>query len=250
MFNVGRLGRLVLVAALTVPVIAQTPEPPLTDPRIPVHTLVREDLFAGFMNNDMTRFERGERNVQRLLELRPADRAPLLAWQAGAALYRAVRAYEAGQPEEFATLYRRTRELFDEAKRLNASDVGVVATTGGAFVVFSDRLPAEHRADAWAQAYDAFQFLWNLQGAAVDKLPLHIRGELLGGLTQSAQRTGRTAEAAEHLDRMLLHLKSTPYEAPAQRWKNDPDAASASKVTCMSCHEAGRLSTRLKALGQ
>jgi hypothetical protein len=243
------IGRLLIIAALTVPVVAQAPEPTLSDTRLAVHTLLREDIFAGFMNGDMTRFERGERNLQLLLEQRPGDRAPLLAWQGGATLYRAVRASEAGRAAEFATLYREARDLFAEAKRLNANDVGVVATTGGAFALFSDRLPPELRLEAWGLAYDAFAFLWKLQGTVVDKLPVHIRGELLGGLAQSAQRTGRTAEATEHLDRMLVHLKGTPYEAPAQRWKTDPSTASAAKVTCMSCHEAGRLSSRLKTLG-
>jgi hypothetical protein len=244
------LARLAFVGILTMTVAAQSPEPPLSDTRIPIHTLLREDLFAGFMNDDMTRFERGERNLQLLLQQRPADRAPLLAWQGGATLYRAVRASEAGRTAEFASLYAKARELFAEAKRLNAQDVGMVATTGGAFVLFSDRLPADHRADAWAQAYDSFNFLWKLQGPIVDKLPLHIRGELLGGLTQSSHRTGRTAEMNEHLERMLLHLKGTPYEAPAQRWKDKPAAAASSKVTCMSCHEAGRLSSLMKAMGQ
>ena len=38
-------------------------------------------------------------------------------------------------------------------------------------------------------------------------------------MVQSAQRTGRTQEMAEHLDRMLMLLQGTPYEATAQQWK-------------------------------
>src|SRR6185436_13127082 len=67
---------------------AQSPEPPLSDTRIAVHTLVREDVFAGFLSNDMVRFARAERNIQQLLKDRPDQRGNLLAWTGGAALYR------------------------------------------------------------------------------------------------------------------------------------------------------------------
>jgi hypothetical protein len=39
---------------------------------------------------------------------------------------------------------------------------------------------------------------------------VHHRGEVIGGLVQSAQRTGRTEEMALHLDRMLTLLHGTP----------------------------------------
>ena len=45
---------------------AQSPEPPLSESRLTVHTLLREDVFAGFLSNDMTHFARAERNVEQL----------------------------------------------------------------------------------------------------------------------------------------------------------------------------------------
>src|SRR5262245_29375610 len=86
------------VAAITI--AAQSPEPPLLDTRLTVHTLLREDVFAGFLSNDMTRFERAERNAAALLEQRPDQLGNLRAWQGGMRLYRAVRAHEAGSLQE------------------------------------------------------------------------------------------------------------------------------------------------------
>ena len=60
------------------------------------------------------------------------------------------------------------------------------------------------------------------QGASLDKLPLHHKGELLAGLTQSAQPTGRSEQAAQYLDKMLTVLVDTQYEAMATQWKSDP----------------------------
>ena len=118
------LARILFVAAFTITVAAQSPEPPLSDTRIPIHTLLREDLFAGFMNDDLTRFERGERNLQQLLQQRPADRAPLLAWQ-GAATHRpAARGSERGSSRRSAQPH--PLPLVPESQsRSNALKVGV-----------------------------------------------------------------------------------------------------------------------------
>ena len=78
------------VAAISFAVPAQAPEPPLADTRLTVHTLVREDVFAGFLQNDLNRLGRAEKNLEQLLASRPADRAVVLAWQGSVALTRAA----------------------------------------------------------------------------------------------------------------------------------------------------------------
>jgi hypothetical protein len=239
-----------LVIALSVVVSAQAPEPPLSDKRLTVHTLLREDVFAGFLANDLTRFERGERNIETLLKERPEERANLLAWQGGASLYRAVRAHEAGNANEFERQYQRVRSAFAEALKASSGNDGVFPIIGGSFGLFADRLPDTHRAEAWGQAYDAFSVLWKVQGPAVDKMPVHFRGELLGGLVQSAQRTGRTTEMEQYLDRMLVSLAGTPYEATAKQWKSDPSTAANSSLVCKNCHNPGRLAPRLAELNK
>src|SRR5262245_47316381 len=101
--------------ALVVTAAAQSADPPLSDSRLTVHALVREDLFAGFLDNNMTRFERGERSIDVLLTERPAQKANLLAWKAGAALYRAVVGHESGKAEESRRYLAEARKGFAEA---------------------------------------------------------------------------------------------------------------------------------------
>ena len=227
---------------------AQSPEPPLSDTRLTVHTLVREDVFAGFMANDMVRFARAERNVEQLLKDRPDQRGNLLAWRGSAAMYRAVLAHEAGDSAEFLKRLEAVRAAFAEAAKQTSGNDGVAAITGGTYSVFADRLPEPQRATAWADAYSNYSLLWQQQGSAIDKLPVHHRGEVIGGLVQSAQRTGRTEEMTQHLERMLTLMKGTPYEATAQQWKDNPASAATTKVTCKACHNPGRLSSTLASL--
>ncbi|MEX2115193.1 MAG: hypothetical protein WD845_18510 [Pirellulales bacterium] len=234
-------------ASLSTVGFAESLDPPLDNKRLTVHTLLREDIFAGWRANDMERFARGEKNIELLLEQRPASKAELLSWQGGTVLFRAVLAHEAGNDEQFQRLYTSALEIFAEAKSLGAKNPAVSAVVGGSYVMFADRLPEELRAAAWNECYDHYQSLWSQQGRLVDRLPVHIRGELLAGLVQSSQRTGRTEELGQYLDKMLEVLPDTPYARIAERWKTDPQAAATGNISCKSCHAEGRLSARLAA---
>jgi tetratricopeptide (TPR) repeat protein len=244
------IKKVFFVAMLVTVAAAQTMEPPLSDSRLTIHTLVREDIFAGFLADDMPRFSRGEKTLELLLEKRPDEKSSLLAWKGGAALYRAVRANEANRKEEFERYYKEALALFTKAGESEPHDGGAVAVTGGSFAVLGDRLPQQYRAAAWDQAYQSYQWLWKQQEPIVEKLPLHIRGELLGGLAQSAQRTGRTEEMNQYLDKIMVVMRDTPYESVAKKWKANPAVAASVNVTCLSCHEGGRLAARIDSLNK
>ena len=227
---------------------AQSTDPLLSETRLSVHTLLREDIFAGFRNNNLERLARAEQNIEILLKERPGQRANLLAWKAGATTYRAVRAHEAGQANEFQRRFGEALDGFSAAAKLDSGNDGVAAITGGTLATFADRLPETHRTAAWSRAYDNYSILWKQQGAVIEKLPVHFKGELLAGLTQSAQRTGRSAESAQYLDKMLTVLTDTPYETLAKQWKTDPSSAATTNLTCKNCHNPGRLASRLEEL--
>ena len=236
---------LVVLVTLSAAVPAQAPEPPIADTRLTVHTLVREDIFAGFLQNDLTRLARAEKNIELLLASRPADRPGLLAWQGSATLTRAVMANEAKQPDQFRQHYRRAQDLFTEAMKLGPDVVGVFAVTGGSQVMLADRLPVAERAAGWELAYTAYQRLWTMQQQMIEKLPLHHKGEVLTGLAQSAQRTGRSEEATAQLDRILTLLPDTAYATRARQWKDDPTAVTKTRLVCQTCHAPGTLVSRL-----
>lgn len=237
-----------LVFAAATAASAQSTEPPIADTRLTVHTLLREDIFAGFFENNIDRVGRAESNIELLLVQRPTQRANLLAWKAASAVQRAVRAHETGEPDQFAKYFQAAQADFAEAAKLSTGSDGVAAITGGTYAFFGDRLPQEHRAAAWAKAYESYSALWKEQGANVEKLPLHLKGELLSGMAQSAQRTGRSEESAQFVDRVLAMLASTPFEKTALQWKADPASAATSNLTCKNCHAPGRLNAKIAAL--
>jgi hypothetical protein len=240
----------ILSVVVCLAMASEPPEPLLADARLSVNTLVREDIFAGVLNNDMERLARGEKNIETLIERRPADKPVLLAWKAGAVLYRGVRALEAKQPREFEEKYRQAMDLLSQAKKLGPRDLGVDAATAGIYAMLADRLPNKERAAAWSAAYESYQALWKKQQPFVKQLPLHLRGELLAGLAQSAQRTGRAKKLGEYLDKILALAPESAYARVAKEWKEDPSAAKSKRLTCLTCHAPGRLAARQAALRQ
>jgi hypothetical protein len=221
---------------------AQTADKPAFDPRLSVHTLVREDVFAGFMGNDMARLDKGEENLRLLLKERPAASKSVEAWMAGIELYRAALAYEKKDTAAFAAHFSKGKEMLVRG--------GVAPITGGMAMVVADRMPQTERAALWDLSYTAFREILKEQGASLEKMPLHFKGELLAGLAQSAYRTNRTEEGAQYIEKMIALLPGTAYEARARRVKENPELASKVALGCQSCHEPGRLDARRAALAK
>ena len=157
-------------------------------------------------------------------------------------------AHEAGKSGKFDSLHSKALTLFAEARKLGPARSAVAAVVGGTYALFADRLPEKHRPTAWADSYTSYKVLWSQQSQVLEKLPLHTRGELLAGLAQSSQRTGRSKELDIYLDKILTLLPDTRYARVAKSWKEDPEFAARSNISCKYCHKPGRLSAKLAAL--
>lgn len=227
-----------------VPPMPPSPVPPLEDKRIPISTLVREDLFAGFLDRDAARMARGKASIESLLVSRPDDKAGLLAWKGGIQLYDASVALEQGKKAEYRKLYKQAIATLDEADKAQAKpgDGTREAVAGAATLFFADRLEPADRKAVWERSYAAYQKVYAGQKAFADKLPPHLKGELMSGVTMTAQRTGRLAESDAALEQMLVLVKGTPYEAQAQAWKAaDNKGRDNMMMSCKNCHDSARL---------
>ena len=210
-----------------------------------VHTWVREDIFAGFMANDMALYAKGVAKLEEILKERPDD-GNAMAWKADVLMYDAVRAYESKNTAEGDRLVQESVTLARRAMAGAGQDLGPYAVIGGGFGMFGDRLPEKHRRQAYELSRQGFTALRAAQEASLDKLPLHIKGELLAGLAQSAQRLGMKDEATAELRQIVEKLPGTVYANRAQKWIENPAAAKSSMV-CLTCHEPGRMENVLKS---
>jgi hypothetical protein len=239
------LHRGILICLLSLTAAAQS----TFDARLSIHTILREDIFAGFMANDAERLARGEKNLETLLVERPKSKPSLVAWKGTIALTRAVRANEAGRKADFEREHQKAIDLFAAAaKDGGPGDFGVVIVTAGSYTALADRLPEPQRAAGWQVAYQGYRIALEGQKDQVDGMPLHLKGELLAGLAMTAQRTGRADEAGLYLTKVVEGMPGTVYATTAKRWIEQPGLRAKSSVACQTCHEPGRLAARTTAL--
>lgn len=243
-----RLG-ILLVAGISI-LQAQVPEKPK---EIRVSTWVREDIFSGFLEGDMARFGKGEQKLERILAANPKA-GDALAWRGGVEMYRAVLASEAGDVKGFESRYAKAKEYFDRAAAVSKEAPQYAqswhAVTGGSYAVFSDRLPGKYKREGWQLVREHYSALRELQQPDFDKFPTHFRGEIMAGLAQAAQRLGEEENAKKLTAEVVAALPNTPYAVFGKRWLDKPETMAKSKITCSSCHDAGRLQAALDRLGR
>jgi hypothetical protein len=208
---------------------------------VPIHTWVREDMFAGFLDDDFVRFETGEKKVMEYLAETP-DRPEALAWMVGGKLYRASRAFRENKAADGDRLVQDAMAMMDTATGRAPDNVGVHATLGGSVVLLANRLPERYYLPLMERARTHFAKLYSIQSRALPQLPLHIKGELLAGVAETEFRTGNRAGATETLQLIVKEMPGTPYARNAEAWLAAPEKVTRdTKIVCQSCHEPGRL---------
>jgi hypothetical protein len=218
--------------------------------RLSLHWLVREDIFAGLLANDKARLEKGVKTLDSVAAF--YEETDVMAWRFGAETMRAVWAHEEGRTEDFRRHYSLAMTYLDRCRATAKGEkLGIPEIfEGGVYVVSADRLPESLRAGAWERAYQSYKRLNELEASRVDRLPLHMKGEVIAGLAVATQRTGRNAELSAALETVRQKLPGTVYAKAAEKWMADPESAGKVRLACLTCHEPNTLGPKLNQLHQ
>ncbi len=216
--------------------------------RISLHWLVREDVFAGLLANDRARLEKGAKTLDAVASFYAEE--DVLAWKFSMELMRAVWAREDGNAEDFRRHYAVSMTYIDRCRTLAKGARMIVPEIfeGATYVVVADRLPENLRKGAWERAYQSYKKLNELEAPRLDKLPTHMKGEILAGLAAATQRTGRLEELPVALETIQQKLPGTVYATAAKKWMADPESAAKVKMACLTCHEPNTLGPKLNEL--
>ena len=155
---------------------------------VPFYTWVREDTFAGFMADDMVRFERGMQKTQEYITEDPNNMAAV-NWLGAGTVYRAVRAFDAGDAAKGDQLFGEAVAMIDKASANAPDDVGIRATAGGALITVrfeASRAALSHRRRKGPRS--TTRCVYKAQEAMIDKFPLHLKGEALAGIAEAEFR--------------------------------------------------------------
>ena len=207
-------------------------------------TTAREDIFAGFLANDVDRLNIRMDKLDSAIKQNP-NSSGSVAWRGAGELTRAVHAYEAGRPSDFTAHYEAALHSFADAERIDPKNVGVFDISGAAWGSLGDRLPASLRTGAHETAYRSWQtaLALSVSQERVATMSPHGRGEMLAAIAHAAQRTGRSEEVRQRLTEILAVLPGTPFAERAQKWLDHPELMTKSSVSCQSCHPQEKLSS-------
>ena len=210
-----------------------------------VYTWAREDIFAGPLGDDLTRMNLGMEKLEAILKENPKD-PDAMALKAMGVAHLAVRAHENGDSDGFERQYAEALRLLDAALNIDPRGIGVNAVYGGTMLMNQGRMPDQHRQRALEKARDAYNVLYEEQGAQLQNMPLHHQGEVLAGVAESAYRLGDRERADVFMKRIVETMPETAYARRAEAWLSGPTSVTLrSKLVCQSCHEPGQLSNAL-----
>ena len=109
--------------------------------RLTLDWLVREDIFAGLLENDRARLEKGLETLNTLGKAYPEG--SVMAWRYSAEVVKAVWAYEAKDMVSFNRHYAVALTYLDQCRKLSKGDDADTPEIfeGATMVVMADRLP-------------------------------------------------------------------------------------------------------------
>jgi hypothetical protein len=219
--------------------------------QLSVHWLVREDIFAGLLENDKVRMDKGLETLDRVAAY--YDEVDVLSWRYAGEVMKGVWAYEAKDRVAFDRHYGLALTYLGRMRQVGKGRGTIVPDIfeGAVMTMLGDRLPPEMRKGAAERGYKAYARLAEVQAAELEKSPMHIKGEVWAGVAAGAYATGREAELKQALERIMTGMPKTPYAMVAKKWMDDPAARGKVKMVCISCHEPNRLGPRVvSAQGQ
>jgi hypothetical protein len=200
--------------------------------------LVREDFFAGFAG-DAEALERGMRKCNEELAKDPQN-AEVLVWHGAGLSYSAKKEFMAGNIEKGREIQARGMQEMNEAVGRRPDDVAVLIPRGSVLLSAALHVPSPEVAKRDFQiAVGDYEKILQLQTSYLADVPVHAKGELLGGLAEGWNGLGEMEKSRGYLRLMIEELPGTAYSRRAQEVLDGGAKTGTLGTTCLSCHVTG-----------
>ncbi len=197
--------------------------------------LVREDFFAGFAG-DAQALKRGMKRCAEALAKDPRN-AQALVWHGSGMTFEAKEAFLAGDPDKGHQIQAQAIKEMNDAVALRPDDVSVLIPRAAVFLSAALHVPSPEVANRdFQRAASDYERILHLQTSTFATLPMHSRGELLGGLAEAWQGLGDPEKSRSYLLRMKKELPNTAYSRHASEILAAPPKGGSLGTTCLGCH--------------
>jgi len=197
---------------------------------------VRGDFFAGFAG-DRQAIDRAMESAEKAIATEPKMAAEAMSWHGAGLLTLSGRDFAQGDLAGAVELWERAVAEMDEAGKREPDNPAVLIPRAAAWFAASRTAPPEMGQPLLEKALADYEHVYDMQKAYFDKLNIHMRSELLFGLSDGWAREGDTAKArawfeklaalgpeSGHHDQALLYLSGEKYSVKG--------------IGCAGCHTA------------
>jgi tetratricopeptide (TPR) repeat protein len=195
--------------------------------------LVRDDFFAGLLENDQAALDRAMKLCEDTLARDPRH-AEAMVWHGGGLVLRAGAAFRAGQQATGMKLWSDGLAEMDRAVALSPDDVGTRIPRGATLLAASPFVPEPQRTQLLDKGLGDYERVLELQKDHFERLGRHARMQLLYGLADGWNRRGDQARARRYFERVREVAPGTAYGKRAEAYlagNTEP-----SPVACGGCH--------------
>jgi|HubBroStandDraft_4_1064222.scaffolds.fasta_scaffold01045_6 tetratricopeptide (TPR) repeat protein len=196
--------------------------------------LVREDFFSGFAGNAAA-LERGMRKCEEVLANDPKN-AEALVWHGSGLSFSAKKEFMASNLGKGRQIQAQGVQEMNEAVAMKPEDVAVLIPRASVFLSAALHVPSlEVARKDFQLAVNDYEKILRLQAPSLLSLPVHARGELLGGLAEAWNGLGDMEKSRGYLKRITEELPDTPYGRRAKEALASAKSG-ALGTTCLGCH--------------
>ncbi|HEU5055321.1 MAG TPA: hypothetical protein VFU21_02295 [Kofleriaceae bacterium] len=195
--------------------------------------LVRDDFFAGLLENDQAALDRAMKFCEDTLAREP-EHSEAMVWHGGGLILRAGTAFRAGRRDEGMKLWTAGMEEMDRAVALAPDSIGTRIPRGAVLLAASPFVPEPERSRLLDKGLGDYERVLQLQSDHFDKLSRHARTQLLFGLADGWSRRGDQARARGYFERVRDIAGESAYGKRARAYLAGD--TSPAPVACGGCH--------------
>ncbi|HEY8145206.1 MAG TPA: hypothetical protein VIG06_21140 [Kofleriaceae bacterium] len=195
--------------------------------------LVRDDFFAGLLENDQVALDRAMKLCEDTLARDPKH-SEAMVWHGGGLILRAGVAFRAGKQDDGMKLWTDGMAEMDRAVALSPDNVGTRIPRGAVLLAASPFVPEPERTRLLDKGLSDYERVLQLQSGHFDKLTRHARTQLLFGLADGWNRRGDQAKARGYYERVRDVAGKSAYGVRAAAFlAGDTKPA---PMACGGCH--------------
>ena len=219
--------------AAPAPAAEATPAPSPADKEERFDLIVRDDFFAGLLEQDSAALDRAMKVCEDTLARDP-NHPEAMVWHGGGLIMKAGNAFRAGDRATGGKLWTQGLAEMDRAVEIAPESIGTRIPRGAVLLAVAGFAPEPHRTSLLDKALSDYEKVLALQKDEFDQLSVHARSQLLYGLADGWHRRGDKTRARGYYERLGQVAGDSAYGKRARAYLAGDTRPR--QMACGGCH--------------